>query len=232
MKTYAFIFARGGSKGLPLKNTKLLGGIPLIGHAIRTAKAVVGVDKILVSTESNDIAMIAKDFAAEIIQRPAELASDTAAEWLAWKHAVQYLSKQQDHFDVFLSLPTTSPLRLPIDVEQCLAMLQDDTDAVISVTPAARSPYFNMVTRQADGLSKIVSEQGVYQRRQDAPSVYDMTTVAYVTRPDFILQQSSLFNGRVRSVVIPKERAVDIDDAIDFKIAEMLYYERINNESK
>ena len=125
-------------------------------------------------------------------------------------------------FDVFLSLPTTSPLRAVEDVVQCLQALDEKTDVVVTVTPAARSPYFNMVTREQDGSSRIVIGTGETKRRQDAPPVFDMTTVAYVSRPAFILGNNGLFNGQVRSIVVPKERAVDIDDAFDFKVAEAL----------
>jgi CMP-N-acetylneuraminic acid synthetase len=94
---------------------------------------------------------------------------------------------------------------------------------VITVTQSARSPYFNMVIRNDDGFSKIVLGAGETRRRQDAPLVFDMTTVAYVARASFILEHTGLFSGRVKSVIVPKERALDIDDAIDFKIAEVLY---------
>lgn len=223
MNVYAFIFARGGSKGLPGKNIKLLGGIPLIGHSIRLAQNIDVIERVLVSTDSDDIAVVAESFSAEVIRRPPELASDTASEWLAWQHAIRYLQDRGDSFDVFLSLPATSPLRSRQDIENCLAALGDDTDMVVTVTPASRSPYFNMVTRDADGTSLVVIRNDVINRRQDAPTVYDMTTVAYVARPEFILSGTGIFAGRVKSVIVPKERAVDIDDGFDFMVAEALY---------
>lgn len=223
MSVYAFIFARGGSKGLPGKNIKLLGGIPLIGHAIMLAQQIVAIKKIYVSTDSEEIANVAKSFSAEVIKRPDDLASDNASEWLAWQHAIQFLNDRGEYFDVFLSLPTTSPLRGIEDVEQCLATLSDDTDVVVTVAHAARSPYFNMLTRSDDGTSEVVIHSEAIRRRQDAPVVYDMTTVAYVTRPDFILSNTGIFSGKVKSVIVPKERAIDIDDPFDFSIAEALY---------
>jgi N-acylneuraminate cytidylyltransferase len=222
VSTCAFIFARGGSKGLPGKNIKPLGGIPLIGHSINTALQVQAVDRVFVSTDSDEIASIASSFSVEVIKRPAELASDTASEWLAWRHAIEHVQAQHP-FDVFLSLPATSPLRSIGDVEQCLDALDEHTDVVVTVTPAARSPYFNMVTRSEEGLTAVVLSSSDIIRRQDAPVVFDMTTVAYVARPNFILKNSGIFTGRVRSVVIPKERAVDIDDEFDFLIAEVFY---------
>ena len=223
MSVYAFIFARGGSKGLPGKNIKLLGGIPLIGHAILLAQQIAAIKKVYVSTDSEEIANVAKSFSAEVIKRPDDLASDNASEWLAWQHAIQFLNDRGEYFDVFLSLPTTSPLRGIEDVEQCLATLSDDADVVVTVAHAARSPYFNMLTRSDDGTSEVIMQSETIRRRQDAPAVYDMTTVAYVTRPDFILRNVGIFAGKVKSVIVPKERAIDIDDSFDFSIAEALY---------
>ena len=223
MSVYAFIFARGGSKGLPGKNIKPLGGIPLIGHSINLAHKLSDVKKIIVSTDSDEIAAVAESLSVEVIKRPDELASDTASEWLAWQHAIHYLHARGESFEVFLSLPTTSPLRGRTDVEQCLAALDERTDMVVTVTPAARSPYFNMVVRGEDGYSEVVIHDDTIRRRQDAPTTYDMTTVAYVSRPEFILKNSGVFAGKVKSVIVPKERAIDIDDGFDFMVAEALY---------
>lgn len=221
MSVYAFIFARGNSKGLPGKNIKSLGDHPLIAHSIRVAQQVAGIDKIFVSTDSDEIAAVAEAYNATVIKRPDELATDTAPEWLAWRHAINYLQAEGHGFDVFVSLPATSPLRSVEDVEQCLACLDHNTDVVVTVTPASRSPYFNMVVRDDQGCSQLVCSGGSVHRRQDAPAVYDMTTVAYVTRPEFILNNERIFSGRVKSVVVPRERAVDIDDIYDFKMAEI-----------
>lgn len=226
MSVFAFIFARGNSKGLPGKNIKPLGDIPLIAHSIRVAQQVEGIDRVFVSTDSQAIAEVARAYSAEIIVRPDELATDTAAEWLAWRHAINYLQARGESFDTFISLPATSPLRNTDDVRNCLASLDQDTDVVVTVTPAARSPYFNMVVRDAEGNSHLVCAGEGVHRRQDAPAVYDMTTVAYVTRPMFVLGNERIFSGRVKSVVVPRERAVDIDDIYDFKMAEMLYADR------
>lgn len=223
MSVYAFIFARGGSVGLPGKNIKLLGGVPLLGHSIRVAQKIPAVKKIFVSTDSDEIAAVANEYGVDIIKRPAYLATSTASEWDAWRHAIEFLNQRDEYFDVFLSLPTTSPLREVIDVENCLTALKEDTDVVIAVTPAARSPYFNMVTRVGDGTSKLLLGDATIKRRQDAPDLYDITTVAYVARPGFIMANNGLFSGKVSSVVVPKDRAVDIDDDIDFMLAESIY---------
>jgi N-acylneuraminate cytidylyltransferase len=124
--------------------------------------------------------------------------------------------------DVFLSLPPTSPLRSPGDVECCLELLSNSAaDIVITVREAERSPYFNMVRRADNGDVRLAIE-GRYHRRQDAPALYDITTVAYVARADFVMQSSRIFDGRVRAVLVPRERALDIDTRFDMTIAEAL----------
>ncbi len=223
MSTFAFIFARGGSKGLPGKNIRLLGGIPLLAHGIRLAQSIDRVERVFVSTDDAAIAAVAREYGAEVIDRPVELATDTASEWMAWRHAIGHVRVGLGlTFDTILSLPATSPLRNQDDVLRCLDALCDEVEAVITVTPSARSPYFNMVSEDGDGFVRVVLGDSKFQRRQDVPSVYDVTTVAYVTRPDFVLTHSSLFEGRVKAVVVPKERAVDIDDEFDFKVAQAL----------
>ena len=222
MRTIAFIFARGGSKGLPKKNTRLLGGIPLIGHSILLAQKIKEIDQIYVSTESQEIKEIALSYNAKIIDRPHELAEDDSSEWLAWRHAVNWLRNKNIIFDCFLSLPTTSPLRSIEDVISCIELFKKGSEMVISVTKSNRNPSFNMVYRDEEGISKLAKD-GSYTRRQDAPEIYDITTVAYVTSPENIIINDNIFSGDTNSVIIPKERAIDIDDEIDFLIAETLY---------
>ncbi|AXA54961.1 cytidylyltransferase domain-containing protein [Pseudomonas thivervalensis] len=224
MKTYAFIFARGGSKGLPGKNIRTLAGTPLLAYSINVAKQVEGIDKVFVSTDCSKIAAIAIQYGAEVIERPEYLAADTAAEWKSWQHAIEVLEQRGDYFDVFLSLPATSPLRNASDVRKCLDSIEG-ADVVVTVTPAATNPYFAMLVRDDVGLSKLVCGDGTITRRQDAPAVYDMTGVAYVTRPSYIKVAKGLFDGRLKSVVIPRMRAVDVDDIYDFKMAEMFVHD-------
>lgn len=224
MRAVAFIFARGGSKGLPHKNIKLLHGKPLLQYSIEVALRTPGVERVFVSTDDSAIAAVARDNGAEVIDRPCELATDTSPEWLSWRHAIEYVRATYADFEVFVSLPATSPLRNESDVSSAiLALANHDADICISVTPANRSPYFNMVKQKDDGTVELVNtpETGVY-RRQDAPEVFDITTVVYAARPDFILNNNSLFDGKVTSILIPKERAVDIDDIYDFMFAEAI----------
>lgn len=226
MKAKAFIFARGGSKGLPGKNIRPLGGKPLIAWSIEHALAVSRIEGVIVSTDSEEIAAVARECGAEVpFIRPAELARDDSPEWLAWRHALNYLLVRDGALpEVMVSVPTTGPLRLPLDIENCLDEYEKgDADIVVTVTNAHRSPYFNMVKTNTDGTVGLVNPpQSSILRRQDAPVVFDMATIAYVVRPEFVMSHSAVFEGRVRAVHVPIERAIDIDSLLDFQIAECL----------
>lgn len=224
------VFARGGSKGIPRKNLRLLGGKPLLVHALEALGGVPGVWRILVSTDDAEIAGVASGWGAEIVTRPAPLAADDAPEWLAWRHLVETVGSAWGSSvdDVLLVAPTTSPLRVPGDLDRAATRLREgDVDVVISVTPAARNPYFNMVTIGADGRAAVMMkpETPIF-RRQDAPAVFDVTTVAYAASPQYVLTAPRLFAGRVGAIVVPAERALDIDTPHEFEMAEILMARR------
>ena len=229
MKPYvvAGIFARGGSKGVPRKNIRLLAGKPLIAYAIETARASRLIDRVIVSTDDAEIANVALQNGAEVpFMRPSELAQDDSPEWLAWQHAIRMLEKAEGRskLDVFVCVPPTSPLRSIEDVDACIRLLlAGDTDMVITVKSAERNPYFNMVALDDLSYARLVIQpQKPAFCRQDVPVVYDMTTVAYAARPEFVLGANSMFQGKVKAVIVPAERALDIDTELDFKIAEFL----------
>lgn len=233
MTAIAFIFARGGSKGLPHKNIRPLGGKPLIVWSIEHALAIKRIGRVIVSTDSEEIAEVARTNGAEVpFMRPAELARDDSPEWLAWRHALKYLLDKDGALpEVLVSTPATAPLRLPIDIENCLDLYEKgDADVVITVTDSHRSPFFNMVKPNLDGsVGLVIPPQSAVTRRQDAPAVFDMATVAYVARPEFVMTHNATFEGRVRAVHVPAERAIDIDSLFDFQIAECLLKIREQN---
>ena len=222
MKTFAFIFARGGSKGVLRKNIRHLDGKPLLAYSVIAAQNVDEISSIFVSTEDKEIAAIGLEYGAEIIDRPKELAQDHTPEWLAWKHAIDWIEGSGECFDRFISLPTTSPLRNTNDIISCLNLLDKTTDMVVTMTHTSRSPYFNMVVEKNGYVNLMLDTKKGYSRRQDVPTAYNLTTVAYVARPEFIKKSNKIFDGSIRAVLVPKERAIDIDDEIDFQIAEML----------
>ena len=230
MTTVAFIFARGGSKGLPGKNIRPLCGKPLIAWSIEHALVVERIDRVIVSTDSDEIATISKQYGAEVpFIRPADLAMDESPEWLAWRHGLEYLKEDTGAMPEFMvSLPATAPLRLAIDINSCIDEYEKgSSDMVITVTDAHRSPYFNMVKENSDGSYGLVNTPPLpVKRRQDAPMVYDMATVCYVANSEFVMLHDSIFEGRVRAVHVPIERAIDIDTLLDFQIAEVLLSNR------
>jgi len=231
MKAIAFIFARGGSKGLPGKNIRILGGKPLIAWSIGQALSVERIDRVIVSTDSEEIAAVAMAYGAEVpFMRPAELARDESPEWLAWRHALNYLKETEGVLpDVMISVPATAPLRQPVDLNNCLDEYEKgQADMVITVSDAHRSPYFNMVTCDKNGMvSLAIPPSSAISRRQDAPVVYDMATVCYVANTEFVMTNNAIFEGRVKAVKVPVERAIDIDTLLDFHVAEyFMNYER------
>ena len=230
MMLYALICARGGSKGLPGKNIRPLAGKPLIVRAIEQASALRRVDTVIVSTDSEEIADIARTAGAEVpYLRPADLARDDSPEWLVWRHAISHFRGTDSKVpDALIIVPVTAPLRSVDDLDRCIDEFEaSGADAVITVCAAHRNPYFNMVRLHADGsAAPVIESNGGFVRRQDAPPVFDMTTVAYVVRTEFVMQSNGLFDGNVRCVEIPVERAIDIDTPLDFKIAECLLQER------
>lgn len=225
IKVFAFIFARGGSKGIPGKNLKILNGKSLLQRSVEFALEHESIDEVFVSTDCPAIVEEGEKHGAQIIDRPPELASDTSIEWLSWQHAVKQM---KEDFDVFLSLPTTAPLRSQQDISACIELATSEemqNDLVITMSSAFRNPYFNMVRRTPSGLKVVIESEG-FGRRQDAPEMFDMTTVAYATSPKYILASTGLFEGRVNGVLVPKERAIDIDDSFDLDLAEFLIRKR------
>jgi N-acylneuraminate cytidylyltransferase len=222
----ALIFARGGSKGLPNKNIKNLLGKPLLGRAIEQAKAVRRITRVVVSTDSDEIAKIALDYGAEILfKRPKELALDNSPEWHSWQHALREIEKIEGILpEVMISIPTTAPMRSILDIENCLDEFEKGgADIVFGITPSHSNPYFNMVSIKDDNFVSLVmqSKEGIV-RRQDSPVVYDITTVAYVANSKFVLNHHRMFDGHCRGVYIPQDRSLDIDTELDFLMAEFL----------
>ena len=222
----AFIFARGGSKGVPGKNIRHLGGKPLIAWSIEQARSIKRVRRVIVSTDCKEIADISLQFGAEIpFMRPADLAADISPEWLAWRHALNYIQNTEKKLPKgILSVPATAPLRSVLDLENCIDEYEKGgADVIITVTESRRNPYFNMVKINDDNSAELIGiPDSSIERRQDCPIAFDMTTVAYVVKPEFIFTNNAIFEGRVRAVNVPPERAIDIDTLLDFQIAECL----------
>lgn len=226
MKYVAFIFARGGSKGVVRKNLQEIGGVSLVGRAVRQALAVNKISKVIISTDDQEIADEAVKFGAECpFIRPDHLAADTAKEWDAWKYTVRHLRKKGDNFEVFVSVPATSPLRKPADIDAAVELFESgNAEVVVTGKEAERSPYFNMVKKDDGGNVSLVCESKV-SRRQDVPVVYDITTVAYVMSAQYILDNESIWSEKTMLSVVTSDQALDIDTMSDLVCARALYAE-------
>jgi CMP-N,N'-diacetyllegionaminic acid synthase len=227
MKIVCTICARGGSKGVPGKNIRPLGGKPLIVHSIEKAQKCRLIDKIVVSTDSPQIAEIAKNAGAEVpFMRPAELATDTAPKLAVIKHAVRFLEEKQGYRpDIIVDLDPTSPLRTVRDIEGCIGLIKDEgADNVFSVIKAHRNPYFNMVEVVNGRVQLVKCLSSALVRRQDAPPVYDMNASIYAWKRDVLMNNDTLFLEWTRIYEMP-DWARDIDGEIDFKFVEYLFKE-------
>jgi len=214
--------ARGGSKGLPGKNTKMFLDKPLIAHTIEQARRSGLIDRIIVSTDDKKIADISKRYDAEVpFVRPRHLAQDKSGTIDVLLHAIEWIVKDGYSFDILVLLHATSPLRSVDDINNSIKLLfNKNTSNVFSVTEANRNPYFNMVEVNHGRVGLV--KRGRFASRQQAPKVYDMNASIYVWWKDVLKDKKSIFLRNSGIYVMPKERSVDIDDYIDFKIAEML----------
>ena len=227
MANFSFIFARGGSKGIPKKNLKQINKKSLLFYSIDISRTSEKIDRCFVSTDCEEIKSQALNYGAEVINRPKELAQDDSPEWNAWQHAIKWVNKKYGEFEKFISLPVTAPLRTKDDVDKCIEILDKETDVVITITEAHRNPFFNMVKNEDGYLKRVCEPFSTIVRRQDAPLVFDMTTVAYVLRPDFIINNQSIWSGKIKGVKIPKIRSIDIDDNFDLEIARYLHSKKL-----
>ena len=232
MTVYGAVFARGGSKGVPGKNLRQIAGTSLLELSVAVGLASEGIDRMFCSTDSDEIATEAMRLGAEVpFRRPETLAQDDSPEWTAWQHLARFLTQQgASEADVLVSLPATSPLRACEDVENALELFRHGTfDLVLGISESTRSPWFNMVVREPTSeVSLLAGVEGErITRRQDAPAVFDVTTVVYVTTLGFVINSQGLFDGTVGSVVIPRERAIDIDTGFDLEIADYLLRRRL-----
>lgn len=233
MRYLGLICARGGSKGVKDKNIRLVGDKPLIGISIEIAKKIKKITRILVSTDSKSIAKVGEKYGAEVpFIRPASLSQDDSPEWLVWRHAIEYLESLGEIFDGLVVLPPTAPLKTKKDILSCIHEYEvGNYDVVITASQCHRNPYFNMVERKNSGdISLVMDREKKFNRRQDSPEVFDMTTVAYVVNPEFIKEKNGIFEGKIGMVEIPVERSIDIDTELDLKIANFLFNEYVNYE--
>lgn len=226
MKILCTICARGGSKDVPNKNIRELAGKPLIAHTIEQALASPFINRVVVSTDSERIAKIAKGYRVEVpFMRPSELATDTAAKLPVVQHAVKYyIEKLSYNPDYVIDLDPTSPLRMQEDITKCLHLIQrNNVDAVITGYRSNKNPYFNMVEIDEKGYVKL-SKPSQFVSRQEAPPVYSMNASIYVWKTPVLLKMNHIFDSRfkLKLIEMPPERSIDIDHELDFQFIEFL----------
>ncbi len=219
----AFIFARGGSRGVKDKNIRLVGGKPLIAHSIESAFASKYISEVIVSTDSEKIAAVAKNYGAKLLMRPGDLARDKSPELLAWKHAIASNLDLLKNTSTFISLPATSPLRSVQDINAAIEKYQQNQcDILFGICQSHRNPYLNMVSITDENLIEVVNDGSDAFRRQDVPQVYDVTTCVYVGDIEYIMSCEKLMQGRVGYLEIPVERSLDIDTEYDLYLANLI----------
>lgn len=231
MSILCTICARGGSKGVPKKNIRALHGKPLIAYTIELALACPQISRVAVSTDSVEIAEIAKEFGAEVPYiRPAHLATDESSKLPAIQHLVRhYIEEMKFVPDYIVDLDPTSPLRIMEDVKQCIDLIINDTecDSVITGYKSNKNPYFNMVELDNSGFAFLSKKpEGEVLRRQDAPVVYAMNASVYAWKTDILFQREDIISGRTKFIEMPEDRSIDIDSEIDFKLVELIMKER------
>lgn len=225
--TLCTIAVRGGSKGVPGKNLRVVAGHPLVAYTIAQALACTFVDRVIVSTDSPEIADVARIYGAEVpFLRPAELARDDSPKIPVLQHAVRQVERSMGrHVDVVIDLDATAPLRTPADIRACWeTLLRPQTDLVFSVYPADKNPYFNMVELE-DGYARLSkAAPAAVTRRQDAPAVYAMNASIYAWRRDHLMEDGRLFGPRTRVHVMSADTH-DIDSPLDLAFLEFLVRE-------
>ena len=227
MKILGLIPARGGSKGVPNKNIKLLGGKPLINYTIEVGLACAEITKLVVSTDSPEIAKISKAAGAEVpFLRPAELATDTSPSIDTVIHAVEFFRKEGNQFDAVCLLQPTSPFRTAEEVQQAIStFVEKDADSLISVrkVPHQFNPHWIFEPNADDDFLKIATgESEIITRRQELPPAYYRDGSIYLVKTEVLLKKRSLYGARIAFSLSENEAFVNIDTMEDWETAEKL----------
>lgn len=225
VKRIGVICARGGSKGLPNKNLRPLGGVPLIAHTIKQALECQALDVVAVSSDSQEILQTARAFGVKhLVERPAHLASDDASKIPAIRHCVEQVEHETGEFSYVADLDCTVPFRLVSDIEDAFRSIEAaGVSSLISVTLARKLPYFNLVELNEQGYVRVSKPTDPpLVRRQDAPICFDMNASIHIWRRDTLFANDSRFQDDTIVFEMPFERSIDIDTEIEFTINELL----------
>lgn len=217
--------ARGGSKGVPKKNVASVGGRPMIAWSIDAALRADHGGRVVVSTDSEEIASVARTFKAEVpFIRPAELATDEASSLDMALHTLEWFARIDNYRpDYLMLLQPTSPLRQPCDIDGAIALaMRHDADAVVSVSPTSIHPYLTK-TLDADGmLRNFMNTPAASSRRQEMPAAYVLNGAIFLIKPATLALARTWYPKKTYGYVMPPERGLDVDSPWDLKIADLL----------
>lgn len=221
------IAARGGSKGLPGKNILPLGGLPLIAWSVRAAKEAKSLHHAIVSTDDNTIAEAARQAGAEVpFMRPPELATDAAGMVGVLQHAVRWLEQsEQKRPDVVVLLQATSPLRKASEIDAVVALVLGGAESAQTVAEDRTHPMHRF-RLAGDKLEPLFVDPESHAQRQDGEPVFRPTGSVFATRYGVLMEQGRIRGKDHRGVVCPFETSLDIDDAWDFRLAELVLRQR------
>jgi CMP-N,N'-diacetyllegionaminic acid synthase len=222
-RVIAVIPARGGSKSVPGKNVRSLGGKPLLAWAIDVARQVSEIDRIIVSTDDTQIASVGRSYGAEVYTRPEHLATDEALVIDALKDLLQTLQAESETPEWVILLEPTCPLRTADDLRDCLKLVaQGGYDSVATFKDAELNPH--RAWRIVNDIPEVFIAGAVpWLPRQKLPKAYQLNGAVYVFRASLLAQEAkSLLVGKLGAVLMPRDRSQDIDDSVDFVIVEAL----------
>jgi len=226
-KTFlAIIPARGGSKGLPKKNIKELCGKPLIAWSIEAGLKSKYIDEVMVTTDYQDIAKIAKENGASVpFLRPAELSTDTATSFEAINHTIEfYRDNLKKEFDYIILLEPTSPLREDRDIDKAITLLlNSNADSIVGISKTEdQNPAFLINKNQNNFISGYENKHIKVLRRQDIKDVYFFEGTIYISKTDVLLSQKTFYHNNTIGYEVPKYKSLEIDDEYDFIMVEAI----------
>lgn len=220
--TIAIIPARGGSKGLPRKNIKMLAGRPLIIYTIEAALKSKYINQVIVSTEDREIEEVLRECGTKVIKRPEKLAQDNSPTIDTIIHVLELLEIQNNNFDNVVLLQPTSPLRNADDINNAIELfLKSKAKSLVSVCETTHSPYW--YSEIEDGyLKPIFEEKYQNMRRQELPKTYLPNGAIYISTSENLKKYKSFYGPETIPYIMPIKRSIDIDTEIDFITAEIL----------
>ena len=232
MEPLFIIPARGGSKGLPGKNVKVLAGKPLICHAIDNARALSTDDNICISTDDDTIIGIAENYGLPVeFKRPSDLAADNSGMYEVLLHALNHYERRGKRYDVTVLLQPTSPFRKVNQIAEAISIFQSDIDMVVSVKETHSNPYSVLFEENPHGyLEK--SKKGNFVRRQDCPTVWELNGAIYVLNVESLRRKPISEFDRIVKYCMDDLTSIDIDNKIDWMFSEFLIEKGLINNSQ